>query len=883
VSDDRLSFAFTYPYSYSQVQSELQQFDNTHTNNLRDPLAIYYNREQLITTRDGLRVDLLTISSSFGADTGDWDPTSSGETGLKGDDESIRVEGKDPLFAREPLFSGCFPDARMDAVTTTINRLSKMPKVKFDSSVTRPLVFPTKEILWVSARVHPGEVPAQHTLKGIINFLMDPKDIIAQEMRKRFVIKIVPIVNPDGVYRGHFRLDQFGQNLNRYYSTPDVSAQAPIYAIKQCVDYYSAEKMLSLYLDLHAHASKRGCFIYGNVLDNIEDQVQNMLYCRLIALNTPNFDYEGCLFSREHMTRIDPGDRGANLTAEGSGRVSNYLQHKIVHSYTLECNYNSSKSGNEVPPVDAPGADTGGLAINQQPASLFTTYPDKFTPSAWGSVGRACVIAMMDIRGFNPCSRIPKSKHKTLSRYRSAVLQEVRQRKEYKEQRSATAGGGQPNVGSEIEWRARISTDEEPSPAQVNAEKFIITNAPMLAADMGYNRLNSKRSSGVDGDSTSASQYNTINSRDVLSTGPLLRGGKRLSKPASAIPISSNRGDVGIVGLHGVSSRTVMGTTLRSSSAAAAGTEAGELGCVTLPNGFVPNETPFDRNSGTGSLHDVSKKNSPEQSISPGQPFYSSGGGRNSANYVRGSTPLLSRDTSHGVLEAMQQGDNAVKNHGSGGVLGVSNAASHSSSRGGRNIAFQAMSQVQVHQQLEYSAHPPVLNPVDCNATSRLKSSPSSISGYAGLNELVYTRPQVSLPLHAAPIKLVSKFGTRRNVVSNSQHLSSVDGGDNRNSSSKSDVVVLSSNVLSEESIPDKMSFISRIPHSKSSTLRKFVETNSQYKSSGSAKSSGSRIPYRTKLKELDVIPSILAPSYINMKEPSAGKLSPVRSVKQLR
>ena len=57
----------------------------------------------------------------------------------------------------------------------------------------------------------------------------------------------------------------------------------------------------------------------------------------------------GCLFSKEHMTRIDPGDAKKGLTAEGSGRVATYLSHGIIHSYTLECNYNTSKFANEVP------------------------------------------------------------------------------------------------------------------------------------------------------------------------------------------------------------------------------------------------------------------------------------------------------------------------------------------------------------------------------------------------------------------------------------------------------------------------------------------------------------------------------------------------------
>lgn len=178
---------------------------------------------------------------------------------------------------------------------------------------------------------------------------MDPTDLRAKALRKIFVFKLIPLLNPDGVYRGHFRMDQFGNNLNRYYTEPDPTQQPSIFAAKTLLDMYASQNRLSMYLDLHSHASKRGCFIYGNVMDTVEEQVQNQLYCNLIALNTPHFDYPSCLFSREHMTRIDPGDMKKGLTAEGSGRVATYLSHGIIHSYTLECNYNTSKTANEVP------------------------------------------------------------------------------------------------------------------------------------------------------------------------------------------------------------------------------------------------------------------------------------------------------------------------------------------------------------------------------------------------------------------------------------------------------------------------------------------------------------------------------------------------------
>lgn len=378
--NDRIFFAFTYPYSYSMLQNELAVLDNYENDFQGNKDAIIYHRELLTESCSRRRIDLITITSAEGVD----------------------------LTKREPLLSGLFPT----------NKASM-----------RPYEFPHKEVIFISARVHSGEVPAQHTWRGMFNLLMDKNDLRAKELRRRYVIKMIPMLNPDGVFHGHFRMDQHGQNLNRYYSNPDSTMQPAIFAAKSLLDHYAKEKRLCLYIDLHAHASKRGCFIYGNVLDSLDDQIQNQLFCKLVSLNSAHFDYEGCLFSREHMVRIDPGDAVSGLTAEGSGRVATYLAHGLIHSYTLECNYNTSKVGNEIAPTDG---DPGGQCVTS--ASPYTTLPEKYTPATWAGVGRACLIALLDIRGHNPCSRIPKSKFKTLDRVRQMVLSEVRMRKEYRGQ-----------------------------------------------------------------------------------------------------------------------------------------------------------------------------------------------------------------------------------------------------------------------------------------------------------------------------------------------------------------------------------------------------------------------------------------------------------------
>jgi len=41
------------------------------------------------------------------------------------------------------------------------------------------------------------------------NFIYLRKDIRAKILRKHFVFKLVPMINPDGVYHGHYRMDIF--------------------------------------------------------------------------------------------------------------------------------------------------------------------------------------------------------------------------------------------------------------------------------------------------------------------------------------------------------------------------------------------------------------------------------------------------------------------------------------------------------------------------------------------------------------------------------------------------------------------------------------------------------------------------------------------------
>ncbi|KAK9505199.1 hypothetical protein O3M35_009303 [Rhynocoris fuscipes] len=441
-------FAFTYPFTYNDLGNYLESLEFIkHTSEIclepvtferlktLSPDTVYLHRELLCRSLEGRNVNLITITSLHNV-------TSS----------------------REVRLTNLFPD----------------------ETVPRPYKF-NKKVIFLSARVHPGETPSSYVLNGMINYLISANDVPALILRKHYVFKIIPMLNPDGVYHGNYRTDTRGVNLNRVYNNPSFKYHPSIYGARALLLYYHfgreifnvstpdsdeieennriskiedgvsdlsldklaakiesnstteislskkcsaeqvfdhtdeplfvpgrfgpepAESGLYLYVDMHGHASKKGIFMYGNHFKDILSNVECRLLPKLISLNSPHFHYESCNFSEKNMYTRDKRD---GCSREGSGRVAVYKATGLIRSYTLECNYNTGKKLNHLPPLPS---------IIDKKSTPHPVHPPKYTPAIYEEMGRQILIAVLDLNNLNPWSRITQSQYRTLTSVRETL------------------------------------------------------------------------------------------------------------------------------------------------------------------------------------------------------------------------------------------------------------------------------------------------------------------------------------------------------------------------------------------------------------------------------------------------------------------------------
>ena len=269
------------------------------------------------------------------------------------------------------------------------------------SSDNDDMALADKSIILISCRVHPCETPASFVLDGFIDKVLS-EDGEGVALRRSFIFKIIPMLNPDGVIRGHCRSDSLGRNLNRFYRAPDDTTPV-IKATKQLFLNIHATGKLLYYCDFHAHHTKRGCFFYGNSVPTQGLQVEAKLFAKIIGLASSHFDYAGCNFSKQNMT----ANGGKDGTKQDSARVSLYHASGLARCYTMEVNYNTSN------------------------ITTTITTPPKYTPSILAGIGSDIARSSLSMSPLVNADELPfiyYSSYKTLAAVEDSVHAEIKKK-----------------------------------------------------------------------------------------------------------------------------------------------------------------------------------------------------------------------------------------------------------------------------------------------------------------------------------------------------------------------------------------------------------------------------------------------------------------------
>ena len=80
-----------------------------------------------------------------------------------------------------------------------------------------------------------------------------------------FIVKLIPMINVDGVTMGNARSSLVGLDLNRRWTEPNPGIHPEVYYLKEVMKKLTEENEngISIYCDMHGHNRKFNCFFYG--------------------------------------------------------------------------------------------------------------------------------------------------------------------------------------------------------------------------------------------------------------------------------------------------------------------------------------------------------------------------------------------------------------------------------------------------------------------------------------------------------------------------------------------------------------------------------------------------------------------------------------------
>ncbi|XP_039259503.1 cytosolic carboxypeptidase 6-like [Styela clava] len=258
-----------------------------------------------------------------------------------------KLERKCLPFVKRELLTLTVQQRRLDMITVT------SPENMSDSD--------GQKIIFLTGRVHPGETPASHVVQGFLDFVISNHPI-AKVLRDHLVFKIVPMLNPDGVYLGNYRCSLMGFDLNRHWQDPSPWAHPTLHATKQYLMnlHSNPSSVLDFYIDVHAHSTLSNCFMYGNIYDDEERFQRQAVFPRLMCSNADDFSFANTAFNRD-------------VVKAGTGRrFLGGILDETSYCYTLEVSFYSYYNGLSPNPI--PYTEESYYRVGRNLAKTFSDY-----------------------------------------------------------------------------------------------------------------------------------------------------------------------------------------------------------------------------------------------------------------------------------------------------------------------------------------------------------------------------------------------------------------------------------------------------------------------------------------------------------------------------
>lgn len=211
--------------------------------------------------------------------------------------------------------------------TLALNECEVLTVTDFDCT---PEEMSKKPAVVASARVHPGESNASWMMEGLIDFLVGPSKEAAA-LRKRYLFKIVPMLNPDGVVLGNYRCGLAGVDLNRNWLDPSKDDHPTIFHLKNLVKRLAYQREVVLTTDFHGHSKAMNIFMYG-CTNSGPKRLEERIFPKILHDMSPMFDFDGCRFK-------------VKRSKASTNRVVLWRELALPTSFTLEASFAGCNKG----------------------------------------------------------------------------------------------------------------------------------------------------------------------------------------------------------------------------------------------------------------------------------------------------------------------------------------------------------------------------------------------------------------------------------------------------------------------------------------------------------------------------------------------------------